>query len=222
MSMVMIVRMISCLLTERTLQEQRGDYSQLLEKSRHNRLGVGGRVDAGNNYRSRGQSRESEGEVNCQGAASRKQRMRTQSQPWTRRTCLWLCQRANVCTTTSWAAPACEKARRPGLVPRQPCCSPCEKGLGLLFAPQPEAGSRPCLSRKLLLAGGGSAKGPWRGTSETACSGVLLLRLPEPRWAWGLRKPSSPREQGSEDRRPLERWWRSAPRRRAFQGTRIG
>lgn len=50
MSMVMIVRMISCLLTERTLQEQRGDYSQLLEKSRHNRLGVGGRVDAGNNY----------------------------------------------------------------------------------------------------------------------------------------------------------------------------
>ena len=40
MSIVMIARMISCLLTERTLQEQKGDYSQLLEKSRHNRLGV--------------------------------------------------------------------------------------------------------------------------------------------------------------------------------------
>lgn len=31
MSMVMIVRMISCLLMERILQEQKGDYSQLLE-----------------------------------------------------------------------------------------------------------------------------------------------------------------------------------------------
>ena len=67
MSIVMIARMISCLLTERTLQEQKGDYSQLLEKSRHNRLGVGGRVDTGNDYRSRSRSGETEGGGNCQG-----------------------------------------------------------------------------------------------------------------------------------------------------------
>lgn len=72
MSMVMIVRMISCLLIERTLQEQKGDYSQLLEKSRHNRLGVGGRVDAGNDYRSRGQSRESEGGGQLPGSSQRR------------------------------------------------------------------------------------------------------------------------------------------------------
>lgn len=51
---------------------------------------------------------------------------------------------------------------------------PCKKGFGLLFAPHLAAGSHPCLSRKLLLARGGSTKGPWGGTSETTCSGFLL------------------------------------------------
>lgn len=43
---------------------------------------------------------------------------------------------------------------------------------------------------------------PERSLADATCSEFLLPRLPEPRWAWGLRKRSPPSEPGSRGLAP--------------------
>lgn len=73
------------------------------------------------------------------------------------------------------------------------------KGLGL-FVPQLETGSCPCRSRKLLFGRRRKSRAAPRGAPSATCSEFLLPRLPEPRWAWGPRKPLPPSEWGSRGR----------------------
>lgn len=98
---------------------------------------------------------------------------------------------------------AWEKASRSGLGPRQPCCSPCWKRLGLLIVAQLQTGSCPCLSRNLLSGRGRKRQGDvGEELLDAACSELLLQCLPGPRWVCGLRKPLPPSERGSRGLAP--------------------
>ncbi|XP_042762391.1 uncharacterized protein LOC122200728 [Panthera leo] len=63
-----------------------------------------------------------------------------------------------------------------------------------------ETGSCPCRSRKLLFGRRRKSRAAPRGAPSATCSEFLLPRLPEPRWAWGPRKPLPPSEWGSRGR----------------------
>ena len=96
-----------------------------------------------------------------------------------------------------------EKASKSGLGPRQPCCSPCWKRLGLLFVPQLQMGSCPCLSGNLLFGRRRKSQGDAGEELPDATRAEFLLAcLPEPRWVCGLRKPLPPSERGSRGLAP--------------------
>lgn len=60
----------------------------------------------------------------------------------------------------------------------------------------------PCQSKKLLFGRRRKSRAAPREAPNATCSEVLLPRLPEPRWAWGLRKPSPPSEWDSRGLAP--------------------
>lgn len=128
---------------------------------------------AGDDYHSRGQSGDSEGGGQLPGVQPVESRGREWSQLDQMHTPRTLPE--GECVHQDFLG--CSSLRRSKQI--RPCARaalllPCKKGLGLLFAPQLEAGCHPCLSRKLLSAGGRSTKGPCGGTSEATCSGILL------------------------------------------------
>ena len=120
--------------------------------------------------------------------------------------------------------PAWEKTSKSGRGPEQPCLSPCYKGLGLLFVPQLEMGSCPCLSRKLLFGRRRKSQATPERSPPPQCH-MLCISPTAPARAQvgvgGLGSPCHPASKAPEAWHHRQRWRLSAPRRRAFRGTRI-